>query len=49
MAKLASRQRALNEFVVAEIGSNAFRDITRKLTELSERLEKACLKATGAL
>jgi DNA-binding MarR family transcriptional regulator len=49
MAQLASQQQALNEFVFAELGGNAFRDITQKLAELSERLEKACLKATAGL
>ena len=49
MAQLASQQQALNEFVFAELGSNAFRDITQKLAELSDRLEKACLKATAGL
>jgi DNA-binding MarR family transcriptional regulator len=49
MAQLASQQQSLNEFVFAELGGNAFRDITQKLTELSERLEKACLKAIAGL
>ena len=49
MAQLASQQQSLNEFVFAELGGNAFRDITQKLAELSERLEKACLKATAGL
>jgi DNA-binding MarR family transcriptional regulator len=49
MAQLASQQQALNEFVFAELGGSAFRDITQKLEELSERLEKACLKATAGL
>jgi DNA-binding MarR family transcriptional regulator len=49
MAQLASQQQALNELVFAELGGIAFRDITQKLAELSERLEKACLKATAGL
>jgi DNA-binding MarR family transcriptional regulator len=49
MAQLASKQQSLNEFVFAELGGNVFRDITQKLAELSERLEKACLKATAGL
>ena len=49
MAQLASEQQALNEFVFAELGSNAFGDITQKLAVLSDRLEKACLKATAGL
>jgi MarR family transcriptional regulator, organic hydroperoxide resistance regulator len=49
MAQLASQQQALNEFVFAEVGGDVFRDVTKKLAELSERLEKACLKATAGL
>jgi MarR family transcriptional regulator, organic hydroperoxide resistance regulator len=49
MAQLASQQEALNEFVFAELDGKAFRDITQKLAELSQRLEKACLKATAGL
>ena len=49
MAQLSSQQGALNEFVFAELKGNEFRDITQKLAELSERLEKACLKATAGL
>jgi hypothetical protein len=49
MAQLASQQQSLNEFVFAELSGNAFRDLTQKLAVLSERLEKACLKATAGL
>jgi MarR family transcriptional regulator, organic hydroperoxide resistance regulator len=49
MAQLSSRQQALNEFVFAELNGNEFRAITQKLAELSERLEKACLKASAGL
>jgi MarR family transcriptional regulator, organic hydroperoxide resistance regulator len=49
MAQFASQQEALNEFVFGELGGNGFRDITQKLGELSQRLEKACLKATAGL
>jgi MarR family transcriptional regulator, organic hydroperoxide resistance regulator len=49
MAQLASEREALNEFVFAELDAGEFRDITHKLAELSQRLEKACLKATAGL
>jgi MarR family transcriptional regulator, organic hydroperoxide resistance regulator len=49
MAQLASQRQALHEFVFAELGSTAFRDLAQKLDGLSERLEKASLKATAGL
>lgn len=49
MAQLASRQQSLNEFVFAGLGRNAFRDITQKLAELSERWEKACVRVIAGL
>jgi len=49
MAELASRQEAVNEFVFGRLDGEELGDLTQKLAELSQQLEKACLKATAGL
>jgi DNA-binding MarR family transcriptional regulator len=44
MAALASQQEELNEFIFAEFGDRELTEFTGKLSALTKRLEKACLK-----
>ena len=44
MANLAAQQQSLNDFIFAELDSRELTDLTRKLTQLTGRLEKASLK-----
>ena len=44
MANLAAQQQSLNDFIFAELDSRELTDLTRKLMQLTGRLEKASLK-----
>ena len=44
MANLAAQQQSLNDFIFAELDSRELTDLTKKLMQLTGRLEKASLK-----
>ncbi|MBR1125770.1 winged helix-turn-helix transcriptional regulator [Bradyrhizobium lablabi] len=44
MANLAAQQQSLNEFIFTELDSRELADLTKKLMQLTGRLEKASLK-----
>jgi DNA-binding MarR family transcriptional regulator len=44
IASLASQQDSLNDFIFAEFGNRELAELTGKLNQLKNRLEKACLK-----
>lgn len=46
LAKLASQQEALNDFIFAEFDDDELDDFTGKLIALQNRLEKACIRVT---
>lgn len=45
IASLASQQESLNDFIFAEFGNRELAELTGKLGQLKNRLEKASLKA----
>jgi DNA-binding MarR family transcriptional regulator len=47
LAKLASQQDSLNEFIFAELDNRELAELTGKLATLKRRLEKACLKVVA--
>lgn len=44
IARLASQQEEINDYIFSELTNREFSDFTGKLTALKKRFEKACLK-----